>query len=402
MKRAPAGQILIGALFLLFVLAIAIPVLISHTQNESFWTVKQQRTTGAFALAESALEQGYQQFIISTTTWQSVQAGTIPSGYNFNQTYKGSGGEYEIRIASGPGAGHATVTGVARDVSKNEIRSLQAVYAVPGAANAVVYALSGASVAGNPNVEWGPVITPGAITATAKTYPRFYSSAGISGWDANPAPPNTDNVHWWAYQTLPASSQIDLEAYRAAAYSIDGAQPLGSGPPGSIYYYSGDLDPGANHFIDGDLIVLGSLNLAGNYGNGTFGAAPVPPVAWKEYGKNAASWSHFRTAFDAAANPTFPGLTDPYTTTGKTIAMNKVFIHGFLYVGNALTINASAQGNIYGSLYSGTTADLGNSTLNVYFDPNIIPNIKVKNNLLVRASWQELHCSWSAANPTCP
>jgi hypothetical protein len=57
-------------------------------------------------LAESALDRGYQELILSTTNWATVTAGTPVPGFNFDTTYTSpEGGEYRIRFSSGVG-GH--------------------------------------------------------------------------------------------------------------------------------------------------------------------------------------------------------------------------------------------------------------------------------------------------------
>ena len=59
MRSAVSGaQIVIGAIVLLVVLAILVPAIIVYVQNESKWTLKEQRNTRAFQLAEAAVEGG--------------------------------------------------------------------------------------------------------------------------------------------------------------------------------------------------------------------------------------------------------------------------------------------------------------------------------------------------------
>src|SRR5262249_37922343 len=110
--RKTSGQVILGAIVLLLVLAILVPALIVYVQNESKWTVKEQRTTRAFQLAESAVERGFQQVIQSTTVWASIQAGSTLSNYNFDYSYTDlPGGTYEIRVTSS-GTQGAAITGI--------------------------------------------------------------------------------------------------------------------------------------------------------------------------------------------------------------------------------------------------------------------------------------------------
>jgi len=81
-----SGQIMIIAIGILLFLAIALPTVILMTQNESRWTVKEQRTTKSYQLAESAVEHGFQQLLLSTNTWTLVQGGSTINGFHFDQT----------------------------------------------------------------------------------------------------------------------------------------------------------------------------------------------------------------------------------------------------------------------------------------------------------------------------
>src|SRR5258708_24066282 len=177
MKKT-SGQVSMGAIVLLVILAILIPAIVQYVQNESRWTLKEQRTTRAFELAESAVDRGFQQLIVSTSAWANIQAGTIPSGYNFNQTYSDLyGGQYQVRISSGPAAQQATLTGVGRDTSSNELRAIKAVYSNLGASNFAIIAGSYVNMnGGSTNIAWGAVTSYNYIDATGHNYPRFYST----------------------------------------------------------------------------------------------------------------------------------------------------------------------------------------------------------------------------------
>src|SRR5689334_4487835 len=121
-----SGQIIIGAIILLVIMAILVPGIIMYVQNESKWSVKEQRTTKAFQLAESAVERGFQQVILSTTVWSGIQAGGTIANYNFDNTFTDAwGGAYQIKIAQGPGVQTVTITGVGKDISNNEIRAVR-------------------------------------------------------------------------------------------------------------------------------------------------------------------------------------------------------------------------------------------------------------------------------------
>ena len=198
-------------------MALLVPAIIVYIQNESRWTVKQQRSTRAFQLAEAAVERGFQTIIQSTGNWNTLQGGGTLANYDFDNTYTDlPGGEYEIAIAQGPGTQTVTITGAARDTSTNEIRAVRGVFS-NSASNAAIFAEGGITLTSNPGVEWGPVMAPAPITTT-HNHPRFYSSGSVS-LDANGAtPPNSDNTQWWSYYpNLPPPPEVDTQAYLSSA-----------------------------------------------------------------------------------------------------------------------------------------------------------------------------------------
>ncbi len=417
MKKT-SGQIIIGAIILLVVLAITIPALIKYMEKESDWSVKAERSTRAFQLAEAGVERGYQSLILSTTTLAAVEAGGTLSDFNFDQSYSDMpGGIYSIRLVGNPAALTITVTAVGKDTSNSEIRAIQAVYATPGAYPAAVYAINSASILGNPTVEWGPVVSPGPIiTDASHTFPRYYSSGLISPFDTNAgSPPNTDNTQWWSYYPLPPPPTIDLQAYKSAAGAGCTDQPSCLSSACSVCYYTAatypTVSPGTNHhFNNGSataLIVEGNLSLSGNYGNGSESGVSIQPYAWKEYGND---WSHY-TAMDAYASSHYVTYQDAvnanYVGSGLTYGstITKVFIHGFLYIGGSLSISGGGNGSFIGSMYCATVANLGSSHVTVYYDSAVISNIKVQNTTITRTAWQESpSCSWPSSSlyPACP
>src|SRR5258708_15019589 len=140
MKRTD-GQIIVGAIILILIVAISIPAIINYIQNETGWTLKEQRTTRAFEMAEAATEQGYQQIYLSTSAWHTIISGGALSGYNFDQTYSDPNGTYEIRINTPDGL-QVAVVGVAKDSSSHEIRAVRALYSTSTLGNSAVYAIN--------------------------------------------------------------------------------------------------------------------------------------------------------------------------------------------------------------------------------------------------------------------
>ena len=432
-----SGQIIFGALGIMLVLAITVPMLIRYIQQDSTWTQKQVLTTQAFQLAESAVEQGFQQLILSTAVWSSVQTGTIPSGYNFNKIYTaGTNGQYEIRYAAGPGASQLTITGVGKIQGASEIRALKVVYTNSGIGNNSITAGNTVTIGASVNVEWGAVISYTNIVAGGRAHPRFYSSGDID-LDANgPSLPNTDNKQWWAYDTnLASQPQIDLAYYKTLAQSY-GAAPAGcpsyySNPGAGVstdisgcidtsnrtyYFETGDWvwkNPGPN-FISGNIIMAsGNMSISGNGGTGaaqgTY-AATIPPQAWMEY---ANDWATY-TCMDAYANTNFATYADAVaasymasvTHTIPSSCVNSagsVLVHGFIYAGGGTGLNGGGNARFHGVVITPNTVTVNSSNYTIYFDNTVASAIRTLTTNLSRVSWQELTtCSWSGSNPTCP
>ena len=200
-----SGQVLIIAIGILLFLAIALPSIVLLTQNESRWTLKEQRTTRAYQLAESAVEHGFQNLLLSTSTWYDVEAGTPINGFEFDQKYTGVyGGEYEIKYAAGPAISQVTITGVGRATTADgtkDLRAIKAVYANASGLTNAITAGNTVTIGASVNVEWGAVISYTSIDPGGRTHPRFYTSGSITGVDTDPTPPNTDNLQWWSFKT---------------------------------------------------------------------------------------------------------------------------------------------------------------------------------------------------------
>src|SRR5262249_23706195 len=130
LMRKQSGQILIGVIIVMTILIILLPALVSYIQRESSWSVKEQRSTRAFQLAEAGTERGYQALILSTTSVATVEGGGTLQFYNFDQKYTDlPGGVYAIKLVGNPAAQTITITSVGKDSSSNEIRAVQVVYA---------------------------------------------------------------------------------------------------------------------------------------------------------------------------------------------------------------------------------------------------------------------------------
>jgi hypothetical protein len=228
-KKNQAGQVLVGVLVLLAIILMLTPQIITMMQNESKWTIKQQKSTDAFNLANGALERGRWKLKSSTSTWITAARGVAISGYNFDTTYRDlSGGTYRIQFSSGPGERQVTIRAEGRDELNKETRSLQEVVQ-----NQTIYSamMSRGDVSWSIGlvVFWGPIISQGNITLADDTvagiyYPRKYARGVVLGRPGNQrdtnglTPPNTDNVEWWSeYEGVPEVPILDFTALRSSA-----------------------------------------------------------------------------------------------------------------------------------------------------------------------------------------
>ncbi len=221
------GQVLVGVIIVMLALIIIIPAVVEWTQQEARVSVKDQKSTVAFNLAEAAVSRGYWEAKSSTGTFAQIQAGIPLAGYNFDATYADvSGGTYRISLSSAANSS-VEILGEGRDNSTNEVREIEAVYQ-----NRTIY--SPLLTQGDVNYSkglclyWGPIMSQGNITLDATTaqwyFPRKFARGDVVGTAAYPRdttwplPPNTDGVEWWAnYQQVPELPILDFATLRAEA-----------------------------------------------------------------------------------------------------------------------------------------------------------------------------------------
>ncbi|MFA5975086.1 MAG: hypothetical protein WC859_02860 [Elusimicrobiota bacterium] len=419
--RHRGGQVLVGAIVLLLILAILVPFLVRQTQQESDWTLKGQRTTRAFHVAEAAVEDGYRQMILSSATYQSVLNYVIPSGFNFDQTYTGiSGGEYQIRFAR-LGANSISITGVGRDRDHKEVRAVQATYATAGLGNYSIGAQDTASFGASVDVHWGSVTSLTSIATGGRTYPRFYSTGNVTPQDSNGGtPPNTDSYQWWSFRTdLPPFPSLDFAYYQAAAtaagtsadadcgaYFVNGNKSFKGcqDTTGNVFYITGDctLQAGSGgNFIEGTLICGNNITVSGNGGsaNGVTDVATVPPLAWQEYYYD---WATYKV-FDPGAPATYAAAeAADYVATGVTYNLTGILVHGFIFAGGAAGLNGGGNGRFHGAVYTPGTATLTTSNFTVYFDNTVAASVHTQGSTPTRTAWREISCGWSGTNASCP
>lgn len=438
MKRQ-SGQVLAIVLLTLSVLLIMIPALTFWMQNEARSTVKEQRSTIAFNLAEAGIDRGMWKLKSSTSTWESAAKGTLITGYNNDVSYKDiDGGAYRIRFSSGPGPGRITITAEGRDTSTKEVRAIQAVYrnqSIPGAI------ISGGVVtwANAFSAHWGPIMAHNNINITdanaaQEYFPRKFSTQVVTcnsnGYarDKNGLnPPNTDGIEWWSDYPVPDLPILDFTTLRDSAaatgtLNVYGCKKTGaswdkrSSCTGSshtkhfgnvwyhpsarkkyVWYWDGDVeiiggtgDDGCG--IYGTVICRGNLTL--NSGDNYYFTGPVPEGAWQEYAKITKTTGDTKAVNEYPADngyrknrATFQFGNETWSG-GPAYYNTDVGIRGFVYCGGNLDIKGPMDINGAVWVNGNISKAVGSERCVVFFDDTLdLPTLNV---VLVRQSWQEI------------
>lgn len=405
--RDESGQLLVGVIVMMVVLAVIIPAMVLFVKNEIHWSIKQERNMTAFQLAEAAIDRGYSMVTNSTRTWELVQMGgsNIPTSFLFNAAYVDvSSGTYALSVSSGPDEDQVTIIGVGRDFYRKEVRAIKAVYTNLPLGDIAIMGGTGVAYTGNNiDVEWGAVVSPESITTANKNHPTFWS-AGSVDIDTNSAtPPNCDspNCHFWHsyYAGIPPMPDIGFKEYEliaqatpdgpCGAYYTAGDKSLNcTDTSGNTYYITGNVTDIQGH-ITGNIIVLGNFNTGNGNLFGTSQSVELPRVAWKQYSND---WGAYLSAWDPTKPAVFPGATSSYKSpAGQMVTLSPV-INGFVYVGGNFS-GPQGGGNIdfvYGVIYVRGTVTLdGNSHVTIYYGDDAAQSVKTTNIVLKRESWQD-------------
>ncbi|MBI4678298.1 MAG: hypothetical protein HY748_12020 [Elusimicrobia bacterium] len=436
MKNAGRGQILVGVIIIMVVLAVLVPVMVMYVQNESKWAIKQAQNMAAFQLAEGGIDRSYRKISESTTTWSNGQAGVFPAGYYFDLTYADTtGGCYTVAITSGPDEDQVTIVSISRQSAKKESRAIQAVYSNIPMGDTAVYGTAGVTVGGSQtSVEWGAIITPKSLTVNGRSHPQMWSSGSIDLDTNGNVQPNCDTacVGWHSYeQDIPANPEIDVDGFYYAAQAshtftpatpnlFTGNQCWGknSGSACGVacnltcsdattckndetYYIQGNLCVEGKIFVQGALVVTGNVSLpTGQAGQGSL-EAQMPRKAWQQYGLD---WTYYKgmkmlcsgplnnEPVDPDAPASFPGLSSSYkSATGRYRCLDKVVVKGFTYIGGNLTQTGGAgSAEFVGAMYVVGTTSVTPNTFTIYYGSEAGDWIKTANVVLKRESWKDL------------
>lgn len=424
-RRDEKGQMLVPILAILVILGIMLPLFVIWVEREAVWTVKEQKSVTAFNLAEAGLERGLWTIKISTSNWTQIKNGTPLAGYYFDSVYDDIiGGQYRIRITSGPLENEITIVSEGRTIQPPENRAIKAIYARKAFDNAI--SVDGA-MQWKPGliIHWGPVVSYNAITQTPSDwYPRKVSKGRIVGRDTNPDPPNTDNIEYWAYEDLGSPPKIDLDYYiNVASFSripVDTgtgailkktgntnavATPPGSGiflaannnggikierkggssnkydfrSSTSVIYCDGTISVGNDVFLKVlALVSVGDMNFDAQGINYT---ANVPSGAGLEYVKKKVVTSSY----------TYPGeATGAYVIGSQSPGIRPCGMHGFLYCGGSM--GNSGNSSLLGAAYVKTDITMNNFT--VFYDTGIASGVQLSEAPMTLQSWREIKSTW--------
>lgn len=419
------GQILVGVILMLLVLAVIVPAMVIYVQNETRWSVKQARNATAFDLADAGIEKGLRKVSESTVTWQNILNGQAQTGYILDVAYGDvAGGSYAVSISSGPSAQTVTIISVGRESSKNEARAIKAVYSNTGLGATAIRSGGTATMSGtNVQIEWGAVVSNKDLTtassAPGRQHPQFWSAGNVlpnnTSGSTRPLCDSPNCWQWHSYQTgIPPMPNIDFAAYQAAANATGtsftgpltwpGAPCLSdatSCATGNTYYINGDLtinSPGI--YVVGNLIVTGNLTLPNGRSGQGGPTVPLPQQAWKQYGND---WAFYKSGAQSACSvswndttpppASFPGLNSTYLSNPAltvTFSDSKVIVNGFLYVGGNLTAAGGAgQTKVVGAADVVGNVTLGSNNICVFSTDAAAQSLKTTNVVLTRQSWQD-------------
>ena len=425
------GQILVGVLVLLVVLAILVPSMVKYVQNEARWSEKQRQNINAFQLAEGAVDRGYKKIAESTSTWTDIQNGVPQAGFNFDTVYDDlEGGTYTISLTSGPNSGEVTILTVGRDRQNKESRALKVVYS-KGGVDSAMYA-NGIDINGGVIVNWGPMKSRGNLVlagAANVDYPRKYAVGSITGWATTS--PCTDNIENWAYNCSPgvppppsvATDDYRLEAQRT---KCPASWAAGASPAGSCYWpntvaFNGPVMTSTgtlffeqnltiqNSFLWGNVIVMGNLDFKGG-GKGAYtlptAGAPepftggVPSLAWMEYQKldTADEDEYYGDAGYHLSTGTFS-----FTSGGSTPDMRdgvknvNPSVRGLVYINGVLS--ASGGSVVHGVIMSPNGISGLSGDISVFYDNKVAEAILTGSNYPSRVSWLGSKQAWPASLP---
>lgn len=431
--RGPSGQIIVGAIVALLIIAIFTPLIVHYVRQEGRWASKQKRTTNAFHLAEAGVDRGIWKLTETDDHWNDAKGGTPIAGYNDDVEYEDvEGGKYKIKFSSGPDSGEVTIRAKGRDNTTQEMRAIEAVY-TKASIDAGLQVEGGMDYRPNMKIHWGPVVNYTSINQSPSDYyPRKYSKGQIVGRDTVDNSNNTDDKEYWAFDDdLGDPPQVDLDYYKTVAKASrvpvdDGVGQITRNAGGSTLAVATPTGSGYFRTVDNGNVGLKFDDKSGNnppnayyfrnstsviYIDGAAGQETVMSskcflqlnaliIAGHDLDCNADDFDNFGATIPASAPLEYQHASAAGTWTSNFAAVgagnccydiDNMAAHGFIYVGGDMS-NAGG-----GTVFVGVVDVIGTITMNtvtIYYDSDVASGIRLKAGTPRRVSWREVKTTW--------
>ncbi|MBK8871668.1 MAG: hypothetical protein IPN19_11710 [Elusimicrobia bacterium] len=453
--RKNAGNMLAVFLGILVLATVFLPLVIQLLQTESNQSVNYQKSTLAFQLAEAAVAKGVAKLTETRKNWTDAAAGIPITRFNNDTAFTDvAGGTYKVQFLRGAVAGTVLIIGKGRDTSTKEVRVIEAEYSSVDPDTTALILNAGMSV-GNPRLEvhWGSIKSYGNCSyGVLHPYPRIFSS-GQTFRDTNSAPPNTNNVDHWSFQSdLGLPPVPDFAYYKQKAMNsvvpdvspngkilrFDGTPPIRN--PANSGYFQSSLNVGNSVTFDKNAILPDGMGNQYEFRSSTsvlyfdIKAADFSSVSIKRafleveavivdadspgggsLVNSVVPFNVFAATIPVAAPLDYKGTKqitycDGSTKSGQDIwnwkfsatyaqpnhcctNINNVQIHGYYYshrVGWGL-------GTVVGVVHVGQANPTFSTVLTesqIYYDPNVFANVVWSRIPIYRISWKESTRSW--------
>lgn len=443
--RKNAGNALAVFVGILLLAVVFLPLVIRLLQIESAQTVSHQKSTVAFQLAEAAVAKGVAKLTETRANFINAATGiAVPRFDGATEFTDMAGGVYKVAFSPGSVPGNVLITGKGRDTSAKETRTIEAEYSgVDPDGPTLIFSHGLPNFNAWVSANWGSVKSYDRLNYFMDfPYPRLYAAGSVRDRDEDPAPPNSDNTHYWAYQKDMGSAPVpDLAYYKEKAKnsvvpssSTTGAIRLANGapvvrnPPNSGYFESA-LNVGNNIIIDKNallpegpgnlyefrsstsviyfdihsgqscypwiyrafleveaLIGSGEVNLINSAVSFQVFGATIPDSAPAHYQGNKVWINGFPTAQTVWAATYAPAFAQP---THCCYSIPNLQVHGYVWSNGLGTGGAK----MLGVVQSDTGGSWSSNTV-VYYDPNVLRNIVWTGTPLYQYSWKETASAW--------
>jgi len=424
------GFALVGVILLSVCLLILTGALVQWIRQESRVSVKQQKSTLAFHLAEAAIDRGRWKLQESNSIWDQTGQGTPLTNYNFDKAYKDIvGGQYAIRITSvSNNSDQRIIEGVGRDSSTKEVRRIYAI-AERQTLDSAIWSGGEVELKKNSEVHWGPIKSQTDIELEQSQadagFPRMYSRGKIELIDENSNPPNTDNVQYWAFFDVPPRPLIDFNALKSSAQANGTYFPEGDtwedaypGSPnfdcdkdpcknneatylpkiddGLIWYFEKDFKLKKGTFVTGVVVTMKQFKVEGDVEcKGYYSAAP-PANAWMEYRKIDTSAADQWYADAGGGPPSTLSANFTWQSSGSPLKRDGiakgVCFRGFVYAKEEFEIKKETI--VHGMIIVEKDEVENSKSTIVFYDKDAGKNVTIARTTVNIVVWREQPGAW--------